>query len=179
MIALRLFEERGVADVTMDEIAAAAGVSRRTLFRLFPSKAALVWSGATEADARFEVAYNNLDAREGGVLTRIRVAYAASIAPLDETADITRLRLRLISDNPVVYAWGSDLRAMTRAHLAAHIAAALSQPVGSVRVLALVAAIEGATYAALAWWAHNGENMKPDDVIDEALAALSSTFFES
>nr|WP_260149080.1 TetR/AcrR family transcriptional regulator [Microbacterium endophyticum] len=174
-----MFEERGVADVTMDEIAVVAGVSRRTLFRLFPSKASLVWAGATEADARFEVAYNKLDAGEGDVLSRIRAAYSASIAPLHETADITRLRLRLISDNPLVYAWGADLRAMTRSHLANHIAEAFSQPAGSVRVLAFVAAIEGATYAALAWWAHNGENLKLDDVIDEALTTFKSTFLES
>src|SRR5690242_662259 len=44
-VALRLFDTKGFDAVTMDEIAAAAGISRRTLFRVFPSKTDLAWEG--------------------------------------------------------------------------------------------------------------------------------------
>lgn len=42
-ISLELFIERGFDAVTVDDIAAAAGIGRRTLFRYFPSKNDLPW----------------------------------------------------------------------------------------------------------------------------------------
>jgi AcrR family transcriptional regulator len=41
--AVRLVEERGFAAVTVDDIAAAAGTSRRTFFNYFPTKAAALF----------------------------------------------------------------------------------------------------------------------------------------
>jgi AcrR family transcriptional regulator len=41
-VALELFQRQGYADTTIDQIAAAAGVGRRTIFRHFPTKEAIV-----------------------------------------------------------------------------------------------------------------------------------------
>jgi mycofactocin system transcriptional regulator len=41
--AFRLFAERGFDDTTVDDIAEAAGIGRRTLFRYYPSKYDIPW----------------------------------------------------------------------------------------------------------------------------------------
>jgi TetR/AcrR family transcriptional regulator, regulator of mycofactocin system len=42
-VALDLFAERGFDEVSVDDVAHAAGISRRTLFRYYPSKNAIPW----------------------------------------------------------------------------------------------------------------------------------------
>ncbi len=42
-VALDLFAERGFDDVSVDDVARAAGIARRTLFRYYPSKNAIPW----------------------------------------------------------------------------------------------------------------------------------------
>ena len=43
-VALELFANRGFDDVSVDDVAHAAGISRRTLFRYFSSKNAIPWA---------------------------------------------------------------------------------------------------------------------------------------
>ncbi|ORW48591.1 mycofactocin system transcriptional regulator [Mycobacterium parmense] len=42
-VAISLFAARGFADVSVDDVAQAAGISRRTLFRYYASKNAIPW----------------------------------------------------------------------------------------------------------------------------------------
>ncbi|MGV0741167.1 mycofactocin system transcriptional regulator [Mycolicibacterium sp. XJ870] len=42
-VAIELFAARGFDEVSVDDLAAAAGISRRTLFRYYPSKNAIPW----------------------------------------------------------------------------------------------------------------------------------------
>ncbi len=82
--AFGLFADRGFDDTTVDEIAEAAGIGRRTLFRYFPSKYDIPWGQFDAHLVRFRatldampedlplwravqrgvVAFNTLDARD-------------------------------------------------------------------------------------------------------------------
>lgn len=50
-VALRLFADRGFAEVSVDDVAQAAGIARRTVFRYYASKNAIPWG---DFDAHLE-----------------------------------------------------------------------------------------------------------------------------
>jgi AcrR family transcriptional regulator len=52
--AARLFKERGIQNVSMEEVAAAAGVGKGTLFRRFGDRAGLASSVLDEGERRFQ-----------------------------------------------------------------------------------------------------------------------------
>jgi TetR/AcrR family transcriptional regulator, regulator of mycofactocin system len=61
---MRLFSERGFDATTVDDIAAAAGIGRRTFFRYFASKNDVVWGPFAEGLVDFR---NRLDATPADV----------------------------------------------------------------------------------------------------------------
>ena len=57
-VAIDLFAARGFDEVSVDDVAQAAGIARRTLFRYYPSKNALPWG---DFDAHLEHMRDLLD----------------------------------------------------------------------------------------------------------------------
>ncbi|PZR10487.1 MAG: hypothetical protein DI536_19780 [Archangium gephyra] len=103
-VALGLFERRGFDAVTMKQIADAAGVSQRTLFRLFPTKADLVWEGLHEIR---EVIAVQAEALRGAALSPAELLHAIAEPYLMQMGDpaverLYRRRLRLIGDVPAL-----------------------------------------------------------------------------
>jgi mycofactocin system transcriptional regulator len=99
--ALALFEERGFEATTLDDIAAALGVSRRTLFRYYPSKNDIVWAEFSLhlAGLRERLAHASPDEPLMDVLRRAVVAFNDYGA--DELPEL-RIRMRLITSVPAL-----------------------------------------------------------------------------
>jgi AcrR family transcriptional regulator len=97
--ALALFQDKGYEATTVAEIARAANVSRRTFFRYFPTKDALLF---VETDDLLERFRDSLDAREPGdeVGDPVRRACLAQASEYMRDRDQMVARARIIESSP-------------------------------------------------------------------------------
>ena len=167
--ALRLFAEKGYDATTVEEIAAAAGVSHTTFFRYFPQKEAVVESGDYDPLLEALIAARPADeAPLAAVHAGVRAGLAA-VLPTERDALLMRTRLimrtpALRSRNWIAQDTNRDLIARALARRCGR-----SEPDFAATVLAAVAV--GAVEAAVTAWARvdHGDLIA---FVDEAFAAL-------
>ena len=167
--SLRLFSEKGYDATTVDEIAAAAGVSHMTFFRYFPRKEAVV-----EYDEYDPLIEELIAARPSDEppLTALHNAIRAGLeAILSTDREALLQRTRLVLSNPTLRSRNLIAQDTTRDLFARALArrSGLSAPdfACTVQASAALAAIGPAMTA----WAE-GENDDPIALIDAAFAAL-------
>ena len=102
-LALELFAKHGYTEVSMAQIADAAGIARKSLYRYFSSKADLVWGGASEAST---ISGSTLRTALEAHNARSEAFSAALTAAFESLPDlsVTRGRLRLIAEQPELLA---------------------------------------------------------------------------
>ncbi|MCA5924586.1 TetR family transcriptional regulator [Curtobacterium oceanosedimentum] len=171
LVALRLFDEQGFDAVSMDDVAAAAGVSRRSLFRLFPNKAALVWGGLDEFAERFRGALRNRPADEPSS-EALRAAYRIGATFPDDAVEVTRHRLRVIRANPSLEHVGAATVSGLTDEIVRFVADRDGVTTDDLTVTVRAHALAAGASAALTWWALHGEG-HPEAVVDRALALLA------
>ena len=94
-VALDLFARCGYESTSVDQIAEAAHISRRTLFRYFPGKAAIAWG---EFDEQIHLMLDYLDSVPDSVPLRDALADALvefNTFP-DSQTEVHRTRMRLL-----------------------------------------------------------------------------------
>lgn len=101
--ATRLFAARGYDAVTTDDIAVAAEVSRRTLFRYFPTKEALVFADTTLRLERFRALLAERPPGETGFAAVRRALMAMSVEYMEDRDEIVA-RQRVIEASPALIA---------------------------------------------------------------------------
>ncbi|HET7718519.1 MAG TPA: mycofactocin system transcriptional regulator, partial [Acidimicrobiales bacterium] len=148
-VALGLFVERGFDATTVEDIAAASGIGRRTFFRYYPSKNDVVWG---DFEAQLQGMEGWLSACDPGVpvLEALTEAVARFNSLPPEAVGAHRQRMALILHVPALQAHGTLRYADWRAVVARFVArrtgatqdAALPQLVGHVALGAAVASYE-------------------------------------
>jgi AcrR family transcriptional regulator len=170
LVALRLFDDQGFDAVSMDDVAAAAEVSRRSLFRLFPNKAALVWGGLDEFAARFREALRSRPADEPSAVA-LRAAYRIGATFPDDAVEVTRHRLRVIRANPSLEHVGAATVTALTDEILRYVAERDGVTADDLAVAVRAHTLAAAASAALTWWALHGDG-RPEDVLERALALL-------
>jgi AcrR family transcriptional regulator len=165
--ALRLFTERGYEATTVEQIAAAAGVSHMTFFRYFPTK-----EDAVLSDSYDPLLVAAIRARPDGEdpATRIRLAVRESLGVIyAEARESLLVRTRLALRTPALRARLWENQFATRELLADAIED--GAPRFATRILAS-ACLAALTTALEEWVAADGTTDLPD-LIDEAFRVLN------
>jgi TetR/AcrR family transcriptional regulator, regulator of mycofactocin system len=121
-VAIDLFMARGFDDVSVEDVAAAAGIGRRTLFRYYPSKNALPWG---DFDAHLEHMRGLLADLDPSV--PIRDALRTALLAFNDFDDTERhrQRMRLILETEALQAYSMTMYGGWRAVVAAFVAVRL------------------------------------------------------
>ena len=101
-VALELFTRRGFDAVTVDDLAAAGGVGRRTFFRYFPTKLDVVLGELDDLLAALVATLRTVPSADP--VTACREAFLQVNAYADGDVPVLRRRLRLIETVPEVSA---------------------------------------------------------------------------
>lgn len=169
-VALRLFADRGFDAVTMDDVATAAGVSRRTLFRVFRTKDELVWGGTVEAADRIAAVLADLPETVDPA-SAVRTAAVTALAFPPALLPVTRARLRLIASHERLSASAVSRIGAGRALIVDALRRRLGPDAPPLLLEARTSAVIAVVFAAMTWWAQQ-EDGEPADVVDRALADL-------
>jgi mycofactocin system transcriptional regulator len=120
-VALRLFADRGFAEVSVDDVAAAAGIARRTVFRYYPSKNAIPWG---DFDAHLQHLRELLERVDPDV--PLREALRAALLDFntfDESETVRhRRRMRVILQTAELQAYSMTMYAGWRQVIAGFVA---------------------------------------------------------
>jgi AcrR family transcriptional regulator len=167
--AMALFLERGFEATTLDDIAAAADVSRRSFFHYFASKEDVVFAWQEESTAALVAAVAARPADES-MLVAAENAITAMVRQLEPNEAIAMACLK--RDNPALQARDQvKYEKLERA-----LAEALSKRTGhkseklKARLVAMIAT--GAMRIGGELWAAEGAREKPEALVKRMFAAL-------
>lgn len=166
---MALLLERGFDHVSVAELAAAAGISRATFFRYFPTKADVVWRGFDRALDRMEESLEDAPA-EQDTLAAIREAIDESFLATAPDRDVWWQSFMLVNARRSVGGESHDRWARWSHLVTRFVAGRMGVPEGHPVPAAIAWAHLGIYLATLRAWA--GQPMDADQMQAQALSSI-------
>jgi mycofactocin system transcriptional regulator len=174
LIAVRLFTAHGFEATTIEQITAAAGVSERTFFRYFTTKASVLWSEFETEVGAIKTALADVPDTVP-MMDAIRDAVVAANHYRAEDVPEMRMRMTLIATEPALSFSAAEHYADWERAISEFAARRLGQPAGSLYCLAIGRAVLAACRAAYDRWSARADDDLPR-YLDAVLTALASGF---
>jgi mycofactocin system transcriptional regulator len=175
--ALELFNRQGYDETTVDEIAAAVGVSRRTFFRYYESKRDVVWGEFDSELVRLDDRLNEAPDAEPMMDVLRRAVVATNRFGAGELDEL-RIRMGLISSVPDLVAHSAVRYEEWCDVVARFVARRIGAAPGDLGPQTVARAALGAAMAAFACWArHDADDLTGE--VDRAFRLLATGFDEN
>jgi mycofactocin system transcriptional regulator len=173
-IALRLFDAHGFDNTTIEQIAAEAGVSERTFFRYFTSKASVLWAEFESEVGAIRDALADVP-ESVPMMDAIRTAVVAANHYRAEDVPEMRMRMALIATEPALSFGAAEHYAHWEEAVSEFAGRRLGLPAESLYPLAVGRTVLAACRAAYDRWSDRADNDLPT-YLDAALSALAAGF---
>ena len=176
-VAFDLFGRHGFEHTTVDDIAFAAGIGRRTFFRYFASKNDVPWG---DFDAELARMRERLRAVPGQapLMQALRTAVVDFNRVAPDQVPAHRRRMELILRVPALQAHSTLRYAAWRAVIAGFVAERTGQPPEALLPQAVAYALLGAAIAAYEQWLDGGRDDLAE-LLDRAVLAVAAAFSAS
>jgi mycofactocin system transcriptional regulator len=154
-VAVALFAERGFDQTTVEDIARAGGIGRRTFFRYFESKNDVIWGEFDVQLARMGEAFAALPDDVPLMDGIVRVVVAVNRYDPDDVGDLRR-RMTLIASTPALQAHSTLRYDAWRGAVAEFVARRIGQHAGDLVPATIAGATLGVATATYTYWLGHG-----------------------
>lgn len=173
-VAFDLFWQHGFEQTTVDDIAFAAGIGRRTFFRYFASKNDVPWGDFDAELARMRERLRAVPG-EAPLMQALRTAIVDFNRVAPEQRPAHRRRMELILRVPALQAHSTLRYAAWRGVIAGFVAERTGQPPEALFPQAVAYALLGAAVAAYEQWLDGGRDDLAE-LLDQAVLAVAAAF---
>jgi len=170
-VALKLFDEQGFDETTVDDIAVAAGISPRSFFRYFPMKEDVVLGDPAPLGLAVRDALAGRPVAEHP-WAALRACLAPVVSVTNADQDRSLRVMRVMNSVAVLRARRLEKHLAWSQLLFPLVALRVGPAGGDIAAHALIAGALGCLDVAFAEWVDRQGAASLDDLLDEAFAAL-------
>lgn len=173
--ALELFEKKGFDETTIDDVASAAEVSPRTIFRYFATKEDLVFLGQEEENRQIALLLKEVSKSADPIDELMRATRTVLLAPAATPEQLVRCQ-RLIERTPSLRAYQGRLFRTIEDMLLSALLPVRSSRSDVLRARLLAAVYLAALGVVMSNWIESGAKGAPTAELDMVEALLHRAF---